>query len=107
MTLAIGHRGQDDVVVLDAVRERKPPFSPEEVVEDFATLLKSYRVSKVIGDKYAGEWPRERFREHGVQYEPAAKLKSDFYRDLPLLINPSMEDRVARRSAFDHATLQP
>jgi hypothetical protein len=28
MTLAIGHR-QDDIAVLDAIRERKPPFSPE------------------------------------------------------------------------------
>ena len=42
MTLAIGHK-QDDVVILDAVRERKPPFSPEDVVAEFAALLKTYR----------------------------------------------------------------
>jgi hypothetical protein len=30
MTLAIGHR-QDDVIVIDVVRERRPPFSPEDV----------------------------------------------------------------------------
>jgi hypothetical protein len=86
MTLAIGHK-EGNGVILDAVRERRPPFSPEDVVEDFAILLKSYRVSKVIGDKYAGEWPRERFREHGVQYEPAAKPKSDLYRGFLPLIN--------------------
>ena len=45
MTLAIGHR-QDDVAVLDAVRERRPPFSPEDVVADFAALLKSMKLSK-------------------------------------------------------------
>ena len=28
MTMAVGHR-QDDVVVIDAVRERRPPFSPD------------------------------------------------------------------------------
>jgi hypothetical protein len=31
MTLAIGHR-EKDVVVVEAMRERRPPFSPEAVV---------------------------------------------------------------------------
>ena len=70
MSLAIGHREKDgDVIVLDALRERKPPFSPQDVTAEFSELLKSYRVSKVVGDRYAGEWPREKFREHGVVYE--------------------------------------
>jgi len=42
MTLAIGHR-EDGVAVLDATRERRPPFSPEDVVQEFAALLKTYR----------------------------------------------------------------
>jgi hypothetical protein len=91
MTLAIGHRA-DDVAILDAVRERKPPFSPEDVVSEFAALLKSYRVTKITGDRYAGEWPRERFSEHGVTYEPAAKPKSDLYRDLLPAINSRKVD---------------
>jgi hypothetical protein len=91
MTLAIGHR-QDDVAVLDAVRERRPPFSPEHVVAEFASLLKSYRIDKVQGDRYAGEWPRERFSEHGVRYEPAAQPKSDLYRDLLPAINSRRVD---------------
>jgi hypothetical protein len=86
MTLAVGHR-EGDVVVVDALRERRPPFSPEAVVAEFSELLKSYRVSKITGDRYAGEWPRERFREHGISYESAAKPKSDLYRDLLPMIN--------------------
>jgi len=86
MTLAISHRGDGDRVVLDAVRERRPPFSPDDVVLEFVALLKSYGVSSVGGDRYAGEWPRERFRVHGVEYVPAEKPKSDLYRDtLPML----------------------
>ena len=46
MTLAVGHR-QDDVAIIDATRERKPPFSPEDVVEEFAALLKSYGSRKL------------------------------------------------------------
>jgi hypothetical protein len=120
MTLAIGHR-QDDAVILDALRERKPPFSPESVVGDFVVLLESYGIWKITGDRYAGEWPRERFREHGITYEPATKPKTDLYRDMLPAINSrqvdllddtrliaqiiGLERRVVRggRDSIDHA----
>ena len=43
MTLAIAHKA-GVTVVLDAIREIKPPFSPEAVVEEFAKLLRSLSV---------------------------------------------------------------
>ncbi len=58
MTLAVGHR-EGDGIILDAIRERKPPFSPDDVVQEFCAVLKSYGIAKVIGDRYAGEWARE------------------------------------------------
>jgi hypothetical protein len=64
-TVAIAHR-EKDTAVLDLVRERKPPFSPEAVVEEYAEVLKSYGCSRATGDRYGGEWPRERFRAHGI-----------------------------------------
>jgi len=79
---------------------RRPPFSPEDVVLEFSALLKSYRISKVTGDRYAGEWPRERFREHGITYEPAAKPKSDLYRDLLPAINSRMVDLLEDARLF-------
>ena len=81
MTLAVGHR-EDSIMVVDAIREVKPPFSPEDVVDEFVTTLRKYRIIKITGDSYAGEWPREQFRKLGITYEPAAKPKSDLYRDL-------------------------
>lgn len=51
MTLAIVHR-EGEKAVLDAVREARPPFSPEAVVEEFSSLLKSYGIKRVIGDRY-------------------------------------------------------
>jgi hypothetical protein len=119
-TLAIGHR-QDNVAVIDALREVKPPFSPESVVAEFAILLKAYDITKIAGDRYAGEWPREQFRHHGISYEPATKPKSDLYRDALPLINSrrielldhprlitqlaGLERRTARggRDSIDHA----
>jgi hypothetical protein len=35
-------------------------FAHRKLVDEFAALLKSYRVMKVIGAKYAGLWPRDR-----------------------------------------------
>jgi hypothetical protein len=89
MTLAIAHEHPQErgLAVLDAVREVRPPFSPESVVSDFATLLRDYGICEVHGDRYAGEWPRERFRDHGIEYVPAEESKSDIYRELLPLLN--------------------
>jgi hypothetical protein len=104
-----------------AFSERRPPFSPEDVVAEFAALLRSYQISRVTGDRYAGEWPRERFRVHGISYEPAQRPKADLYRDLLPAINSrkidllddarlltqlvGLERRTARggRDSIDHA----
>jgi hypothetical protein len=121
MTLAIAHRGEHDRVILDAVRERRPPFSPDDVVLEFVPLLKSYNIWTVRGDRYAGEWPRERFRARGIAYEIAEQSKSDLYRDLLPILNSGraelldvprlvsqlcgLERRTARggRDSIDHA----
>ena len=91
MTLAIAHK-EGETEILDAVRERKPPFSPEAVVEEFVSLIRSYRCSKVTGDRYGSEWVREQFQKRGVYYEPAEKPKSQIYGDLLPLINSGAVD---------------
>ena len=103
MTLAIGH-SEDGVVVLDAIRERKPPFSPDAVTLEFAQLLKSYKVTKIQGDRYAGEWPADRFREHGISYETARNQSP-----ISIAISPAdqfAQDRATRRPNIDRAAMQ-
>lgn len=56
-TLAISHAegGDDDhLIVLDAVREHRPPFSPEAVIKEHCALLKSYGIASVTGDRWGG-----------------------------------------------------
>jgi hypothetical protein len=90
-TLAIAHKDGESVVV-DAMRARKPPFSPAGVVEEFAALLTSYGVREVTGDRYAGEFPRELFAKHGITYTTADRPRSDLYRDtLPLMNSGRVE----------------
>jgi len=103
------------------VREVRPPFSPDAVVEEFAETLRRYRIGQVVGDRYGAEWVGERFRKAGITYKPAEKPKSDLYRELLPAINAQtvelldhpkliaqlcqLERRTARggRDSIDHA----
>ncbi|OJU24196.1 MAG: hypothetical protein BGN91_00940 [Nitrobacter sp. 62-13] len=121
-TLAIGHSDYArQTVVIDCLRERQPPFSPESVVEEFCRTLKDYRVTTIVGDRYAGEWPREVFAKCGIRFEQSAQPKSSLYNSLLPLINSArielldnprlisqltgLERRTARggRDSIDHA----
>ena len=86
MTLAIAHR-EDGKAVLDLVLERRPPFSPESVVEEFAQTLRQYRVSKVYGDRYGGVWPSAEFTKRNILYEPSQETKSEIYGNLLPVLN--------------------
>jgi hypothetical protein len=86
MTLAIGHK-DGAVVVVDALREIKPPFSPEFAISQLVHLLKGYHVYTVEGDNFGGEFAREPLKKHGISYVLAKKPKSDLYSHhlLPML----------------------
>lgn len=120
-TLAIGHMPYaQECVVIDALREARPPFSPEAVVKEFSELFKSYGITTIYGDRYAGEWPVEGFAKQGIGYQQSAKPKSELYVGLLPLINScrielldnrrlvaqlcGLERRVARggKDSIDH-----
>jgi hypothetical protein len=82
MTMAIGHtETQADLTidVIDCIREFTPPFSPDDSTREIAGVLKRYRLTSAMGDRFAGEWPRERFRAHGIEYKVSPKSKSEIY----------------------------
>ena len=66
--LAIGHI-EDNIGILDCVLERRPPLSPEGTIAEFCDTLKSYRIHRIVGDAYSGEFVRELFRKNGVEYK--------------------------------------
>jgi len=118
--LACGHKAKD-LIVVDVVREIPAPFDPENVVEEFSKVLRSYNIRRVTGDRYAGEWPREQFRKRGIEYTPSELNKSALYVDLLPRLNSQtirlvenarlvnqlvgLERRTARggRDSIDHA----
>ena len=84
--MAISHKAQDNIII-DCIREKRPPFKPSEVIAEFAPLLKQYRIGKIVGDRYAGGFPPEASQRCGIRYEPAKKTKSELYVDLLPLLN--------------------
>lgn len=91
MTLAIAHR-EEGRVLLDCMLEKRSPFHPDQTVGEFVGTLKQYRCLAVTGDRYAGEWPRERFQAYGIRYETAEKNRSELYLDMLPLLNSGKAD---------------
>ncbi len=97
-TLAIAHREESGKIVLDCIREARPPFQPQNVVGEFAEVLKAYDVSQIGSDKFAGEWVVGEFAKHGIYVEGSELPSSEIYLNfLPLMMNGSMELPENRR----------
>lgn len=69
-------------LVLDVLEHVKAPHSPGEVAERFSQILKDYKLSKVVGDRYGGDWITDRFKDHGITYEASELDKSSIYMEL-------------------------
>jgi hypothetical protein len=84
----IGHQMQDagrDICVIDALFEAKPPFDPDLITEQAATLLRQWGVTDATGDAYAAAWPITAFAKHGIRFHTAALTTSELYlHTLPL-----------------------
>ena len=91
MAMAVAHQ-DGNVVVLDCLVEHKPPFSPDVTCREFAGTFQSYGISKISGDRYAGEWPRDAFARYSMDYQPCSKTKSEMYAALLPLINSGRAD---------------
>jgi hypothetical protein len=107
--------------VPDAVREAKPPFSPEATIEEHAQFFLSFGLSRATSDRWGGQFPAEQFRKHGIECDIAEKPKSDIYKEVLSPINSNrvelldlprltallcgLERRTARggRDSIDHA----
>jgi hypothetical protein len=75
-TLSIGHK-EGTKIVQDVIKSRKG--DPHEIVKEYSEILKKYSIFEVTGDKYAGSWVSEAFREQGITYRASELNKSDLY----------------------------
>jgi hypothetical protein len=98
LALAISHR--DTSFTIDAVREFKPRFTPASAIAELATLVKSYRITKIFGDRYAIGFHSAEWKSHGVEFEACERTTSENYLTmLPLLL-------AGRIKLVDNVTLR-
>jgi hypothetical protein len=78
-TLAVVHAegdGPGKTIVQDVMRSWTKPRDGatdlEGAVQEIAAIVKRYRLSKVVGDRYSAGWVRESFKRCGITYEEPA-----------------------------------
>jgi hypothetical protein len=90
-TLGIAHH-EKGRIVLDVLRERRPPFAPAAVVAEYADVLKSFGVQEVVADRYAGSWPSDALAKHNIIVRASDFTASEIYlAALPILTNGTVE----------------
>lgn len=91
-TAAVAHQTPQKFIVVDAIREIPPPFSPEAAIIECVRMFKAYGVRRVISDRYASQFPVEIFAKHGITCEPTELSKSEIYSEFLPLINSKKVD---------------
>jgi hypothetical protein len=106
VALCIGHvrriPGQFDELVIDVIREKRPPFSLIDTIAEWAPLLKSYGIHKVYGDQFAfeiclQEWDKQQIELIQGEYSTG----KNYLAALPLLTQKSrvrlIDNEVCRK----------
>jgi hypothetical protein len=105
-TTAIAHT-EKNVQVLDCLVEIKAPFNPTAATEQIAATLRSYGISKTVGDKYAAEWVVDAFRKCGIRYEHSERDRSSIYLDvLPMFTSGRVRLLESKRLVSQFASLE-
>jgi len=84
--LAIAHLTTRGVTV-DVARAWPAPFEPSVIVREAASLFKDFGITRISGDRYAGEYNAEAFRAAVIRYEPARLDRSGLYLELLPLVS--------------------
>ncbi len=89
--LAIAHR-KGRTVVIDLLRQYKPPFNPYHVVGQMAEDVKRFNVRVVTGDHWSPGFVKGAFQGHGLNYLAAEEPKAVLYANLlPRLCSGEIE----------------
>jgi hypothetical protein len=76
--LSIAHR-EDELIVIDCVVARRPPFDPAVALQEFAEVLRSYDLYYCGVDRYAPGFVEAALSQGGVSAEIAAKTTSEIF----------------------------
>ncbi len=78
-TISIGHKAPDGRLIVDLVRGEIGRFNPADVVANYASLLREYRIGSIVGDRFASGWTSGAFAERGITYQVSDANASENY----------------------------
>ena len=106
MTLSITHKSRGKIIQ-DCIHAKYPPFRPQDVVKDFAKVMKKYGVSSCTGDRYSGEWCSSEFQKEGIIYKNSELSKSEIYLEfLPMVMQGQVELMDHKRQTMELRQLE-
>ena len=76
--LSIGHR-EADQLIQDVLEAAPAPHNPNQVIKQFAEILKDYRVKEVCGDRYSANFVKNGFESEGIKYKQSQETASELY----------------------------
>jgi hypothetical protein len=102
MALSIGHR-ENDIGIVDALIEVRPPFHPAHAISELAGALKRFNnISRVTGDRYALGWVEAELARYNITLEYDTRVRTDIYRECA----PMLRSGRARLLDIERATTQ-
>jgi len=108
-TIAIGHNeatgnNTRPTIVVDLHRERKPRFVATDVITEYAALLRSYGISSITCDNYAGGFSSDNWAREGITWRKPQHTTSENYLRLPpIMTSPGrvrLHDSATARTQF-------
>lgn len=87
--IAIGHR-KEERIIIDVVRSHRPKFNPDQLTSEYVALCGQYRIRKVCGDKFSGDWALNSWAKHSeglIEYIKSDRTKSELYLNCEGLFN--------------------
>ena len=89
--MAIGHK-QEDKVIIDFAKEYPAPHNPTTVIGLMSERLKRFKITRIVGDNYGGEFPVAIFKQNGIVYERCTMPKSGLYLEfIPTVCSSKIE----------------
>jgi hypothetical protein len=113
MSLGVAHKDPNTGwVILDKLIEKRPPFYPLNVVNEFAEICRQYSITSVKGDSYSAEWVSQAFRDQRISYQTSKLNKSEIFlnflplatqRRVELLDDPRLKTQLANLERRTHS----
>ena len=98
-SIGIGHL-ENEKAIVDVVRSRAPKFNPDELTSQYTDLVKRYKINKVYGDKFSGDWASNSWAKHDISYERSEKTKSELYLEAESPFNTERVDIPSKELAI-------